>query len=116
MTIRVLLADDQVLVRSGIRLILELADGIEVVGEAGNGRDAVALAKQLRPEVILMDVRMPELDGIEATRLVHRADVASRVLVLTTFDLDVEPRCLGSRHERASSRLGARMRQWRPRR
>jgi DNA-binding NarL/FixJ family response regulator len=86
--IGVLLADDQELVRSGFRLILELAEGIEVVGEASDGQQAVRLAKELRPDVVLMDVRMPVLDGIEATRRLARAGVASRVLVLTTFDLD----------------------------
>ena len=86
--IRVLLADDQELVRSGFRLILELADGIEVVGEAADGRHAVDLSRELRPDVVLMDVRMPELDGIEATRRLRQAGVDSRVLVLTTFDLD----------------------------
>jgi DNA-binding NarL/FixJ family response regulator len=86
--IGVLLADDQELVRSGFRLILELADGIEVVGEASDGQQAIRLAKELRPDVVLMDVRMPVLDGIEATRRLARSGVASRVLVLTTFDLD----------------------------
>ena len=86
--IRVLLADDQELVRSGFRLILELADGIDVVGEATDGREAVRLAKELDPDVVLMDVRMPELDGIEATRRLRQAGVDARVLVLTTFDLD----------------------------
>jgi DNA-binding NarL/FixJ family response regulator len=86
--IRVLLADDQELVRSGFRLILELADGIEVVGEASDGREAVRLAKELQPDVVLMDVRMPEVDGIEATRRLRQAGVEARVLVLTTFDLD----------------------------
>jgi len=86
--IRVLLADDQELVRSGFRLILDLADGIEVIGEAGDGREAVRLAKELQPDVVLMDVRMPELDGIEATRRLRHAGIDARVLVLTTFDLD----------------------------
>jgi DNA-binding NarL/FixJ family response regulator len=86
--IRVLLADDMELVRSGFRLMLELAEGIEVVGEAGDGREAVRLARELQPDVVLMDVRMPELDGIEATRRLRQAGAESRVLVLTTFDLD----------------------------
>ena len=86
--IRVLLADDQELVRSGFRLILELADGIEIAGEAADGREAVRLGKELQPDVVLMDVRMPELDGIEATRRLRQAGVDARVLVLTTFDLD----------------------------
>jgi DNA-binding NarL/FixJ family response regulator len=86
--ISVLLADDQELVRSGFRLILELAEGIEVVGEAVDGREAVQLAKQLKPDVVLMDVRMPDVDGIEATRQLRAAGLETRVLVLTTFDLD----------------------------
>jgi DNA-binding NarL/FixJ family response regulator len=86
--ISVLLADDQELVRSGFRLILELEDGIEVVGEAADGREAVRLAKELQPDVVLMDMRMPELDGIEATCRLQRAGIEARVLVLTTFDLD----------------------------
>jgi DNA-binding NarL/FixJ family response regulator len=86
--IRVLLADDQELVRSGFRLMLDLADGIEVVGEAADGREALRLGKELQPDVVLMDVRMPELDGIEATRRLRQAGVDTRVLVLTTFDLD----------------------------
>jgi len=85
---RVLLVDDQELVRSGLKLILDLAEGIEVVGEAADGREAVELAKKQRPDVVLMDVRMPELDGIEATRRLRQAGVDARVLVLTTFDLD----------------------------
>ena len=84
---RVVIADDQELVRSGFRLILEVAE-IEVVGEAANGREAVQLAGTLRPDVVLMDVRMPVMDGIEATRRIVRAGLDSRVLVVTTFDLD----------------------------
>ena len=85
----VLLADDQELVRAGLRTVLDSQDGIEVVGEASNGREAVDLARELRPDVVLMDVRMPELDGIAATReLAGAADGRPRVLVLTTFDLD----------------------------
>lgn len=84
---RVLLADDQDLVRSGLRMILELA-GIEVVGEASDGAEAVTLAIELKPDVVLMDVRMPGADGIEATRAIVDADLPCRVLVLTTFDLD----------------------------
>src|ERR671930_1565260 len=83
----VLLADDQELVRTGFRLILELA-GIDVVGEAADGRTAVEAARRLRPDVALMDVRMPGMDGIEATRRIGQAGLATRVLVLTTFDLD----------------------------
>jgi DNA-binding NarL/FixJ family response regulator len=86
--IRVLLADDQALVRAGFRMILGSEPGIEVVGEAGDGLEAVALAVEARPDVVLMDVRMPELDGIEATRRVVASAEAPRVLVLTTFDLD----------------------------
>jgi DNA-binding NarL/FixJ family response regulator len=83
----VVLADDQELVRSGFRLILELA-GIEVAGEAGDGREAVELARSTRPDVVLMDVRMSGMDGIEATRRIAQAGLPSRVLMLTTFDLD----------------------------
>jgi DNA-binding NarL/FixJ family response regulator len=85
--IRVLLADDQELVRSGFRLILESKDDLEVVAEAANGREAIELAAVTSPDVVLMDIRMPVLDGVEATRiLVGRS--ATRVLILTTFDLD----------------------------
>ena len=88
MSIRVLIADDQALVRSGFRLILETRSDIDVVGEAEDGRRAVALAVDAEPDVILMDVRMPELDGIEATRQIVAASSPARILVLTTFDLD----------------------------
>ena len=84
---RVLIADDQELVRAGFRLILE-RNGFDVVGEARDGAEAVELAQALRPDVVLMDVRMPELDGIEATRRLLAAGVQPRVLMLTTFDLD----------------------------
>ena len=88
MSIRILLVDDQALVRSGFRMILEARDDLEVVGEAENGREAVELAATTQPDVILMDVRMPELDGVEATRRILDAGSAARVLILTTFDLD----------------------------
>jgi DNA-binding NarL/FixJ family response regulator len=86
--IRVLLADDQVLVRTGLRTILEDAGGFDVVGEAGDGGEAVARSAELHPDVVLMDVRMPNLDGIEATRRIRAQPQPPRVLVLTTFDLD----------------------------
>jgi DNA-binding NarL/FixJ family response regulator len=89
MTIRVLLADDQQLVRGGFRMILRAEPDIEVVGEAADGAEAVALARELAPDVVLMDVRMPTMDGIEATRRIIDANGdGPRVLVLTTFDLD----------------------------
>jgi DNA-binding NarL/FixJ family response regulator len=83
----VVLADDQELVRSGFRLILELA-GMQIHGEAGDGRAALELARSTQPDVVLMDIRMPVMDGIEATRRIAQAGLPSRVLVLTTFDLD----------------------------
>jgi DNA-binding NarL/FixJ family response regulator len=86
--IRVLIADDQDLVRTGFRLILESEAGIEVVGEAADGREAVQGCRQLRPDVVLMDIRMPAVDGIEATRQVGALEPAPRVIILTTFDLD----------------------------
>jgi DNA-binding NarL/FixJ family response regulator len=89
-TIRVLLADDQDLVRTGVRMILEVEDDIEVVGEARAGGEAIAMARRLRPDVILMDVRMPGMDGVEATGQLSalKPPLPSRVLILTTYDLD----------------------------
>jgi DNA-binding NarL/FixJ family response regulator len=86
--IRVLIADDQALVRGGFRMILEAQKDIDVVGEAADGRDAVAQALELRPDVVLMDIRMPQLDGLEATRRLMSDGDGIRVLILTTFDLD----------------------------
>ncbi|AZP19297.1 response regulator transcription factor [Streptomyces aquilus] len=88
MTIRVLIADDQMMVREGFSVLLNAMPDIEVVGEAVNGREAVAKVRELSPDVVLMDIRMPELNGIEATREIVAADGAAKVLVLTTFDLD----------------------------
>ena len=89
-TVRVVIADDQPLVRTGLRMILDAEPDIDVVGEATNGHEAVAMTRQLQPDVVLMDIRMPELDGIEATRRVVQrdGDTSTRVLMLTTFDLD----------------------------
>jgi DNA-binding NarL/FixJ family response regulator len=88
MTIRVLVADDQSMVRAGFRMLLSGEEGIEVVAEASNGLEAVAKAARFEPTVVLMDIRMPELDGLEATRRILAADPGARILVLTTFDLD----------------------------
>ncbi len=90
MTTRVLIADDQALVRAGFHVLIDSADDLEVVGEAQNGVEAVAMCSELKPDVVLMDVRMPEMDGLEATRRILEADPdgATRVLVLTTFDAD----------------------------
>jgi DNA-binding NarL/FixJ family response regulator len=87
-SIRLLLADDQPLIRAGFRMILEETDDIDIVGEAQDGAGAVRLAAELNPDVILMDVRMPGVDGIVATRQIVARDEAARVLILTTFDLD----------------------------
>jgi len=87
-SIRVLICDDQALVRAGFRAILGSRPEIEVVGEAENGAEAVALAERRRPDVILMDIRMPVLDGVEATRQLVAEGSPARILVLTTFDLD----------------------------
>ena len=88
MTVRVVIADDQGMVRSGFTTLLNSEPDIEVIGEAVNGQEAVTRAVQLRPDVILMDVRMPVMDGLQATREITAMDGAPRVLVLTTFDLD----------------------------
>jgi len=88
MTIRVLVADDQSMVRAGFRMLLAGEDDIEVVAEASNGLEAVDKAARFHPSVVLMDVRMPELDGLEATRRILAADDTPRILILTTFDLD----------------------------
>jgi DNA-binding NarL/FixJ family response regulator len=88
MTIRVLVADDQSMVRAGFRMLLAGEEDIEVVAEASNGVEAVEKAARFKPHVILMDIRMPELDGLQATRRVLAGDNGARVLILTTFDLD----------------------------
>ncbi|WP_328324328.1 response regulator transcription factor [Kribbella sp. NBC_00382] len=86
--IRVLLADDQALLRLGFRAFLSQEPDLEVVGEAGNGQEALSLTRRLAPDVVLMDIRMPVLDGIEATRRIVASGSPARILVLTTFDLD----------------------------
>ena len=89
MSIRVVIADDQALVRTGFRVILNSEPDIEVVGEAGDGREAIEVAQRSSPDVVLMDIRMPHVDGLEATRRIARdPDEGPRVLILTTFDLD----------------------------
>ncbi|AQP50672.1 response regulator transcription factor [Tessaracoccus flavescens] len=86
--IKVLLADDQSLVRSGFRMLIDSADDMETVGEVDNGRDAVAVVKTRPVDVVLMDIRMPVMDGTEATRMIAELGIDTKVLVLTTFDLD----------------------------
>lgn len=86
--IRVLIVDDQVLVRAGLRTILEEEDDIEVVGEAGDGQEAIAMAGTVAPDVILMDIRMPNMDGLEATRRICSTEAPPHIVMLTTFDLD----------------------------
>ena len=87
--IRVLIADDQPLVRDGLAAIIGADPELELVGEAENGREAARLARELAPDVVVMDIRMPELDGIEATRAIHRAPgIRTRILMLTTYDVD----------------------------
>ncbi|MEV4064564.1 response regulator transcription factor [Nonomuraea dietziae] len=88
MTIRVVLADDQPLVRAGLRMVVAGTPDVDVVGEAGTGAQAVQLARQLSPDVVLMDIRMPGIDGIEATQMITTDPPAARVLILTTFDDD----------------------------
>jgi DNA-binding NarL/FixJ family response regulator len=88
MTIRVILADDQPLIRGGLRRLIARTPDIDVAGEAGTGAEAVQLARDTRPDVIIMDIRMPGMDGIEATRLITAGETHARVLVLTTFDDD----------------------------
>ena len=86
--VRILLADDQPLLRTGFRMVLGAEEDLDIVGEAGDGAEAVDLARRLLPDVVLMDIRMPRLDGVAATRVIVEAKLPVRVLILTTFDLD----------------------------
>jgi DNA-binding NarL/FixJ family response regulator len=88
MTTAVLLVDDQELMRMGFRMVLDTQPDLSIAGEAANGREAVECARRLRPDVVLMDVRMPEMDGVEATRQIVAAQSDARIIILTTFDLD----------------------------
>jgi DNA-binding NarL/FixJ family response regulator len=88
MTTRVLLADDQELMRMGFRMVMDTQSDLAIVGEASNGREAVEAVRELEPDVVLMDVRMPELDGVQATRLIVESESSARIVILTTFDLD----------------------------
>ena len=88
MTTRVLLADDQELMRMGFRMVMDTQPDLEIVGEASNGLEAIAATRSLEPDVVLMDVRMPELDGVEATRRIVASQCSARIIILTTFDLD----------------------------
>ena len=88
--IRVLLADDHMVVRMGIASLLSFANGIEVIGEADNGLDAVKLAHELKPDVVLMDLQMPELNGVEATARIHADDPGAKILILTSFGTSAE--------------------------
>ncbi|MER6007724.1 response regulator transcription factor [Nonomuraea angiospora] len=88
MTIRVVLADDQPLIRAGLRMVIDGTPGVEVAGEAGTGAQAVQLARRLRPDVVVMDIRMPGMDGIEATQTIAAESPSTRVIMLTTFDDD----------------------------
>jgi DNA-binding NarL/FixJ family response regulator len=88
MTTRVLLADDQELMRMGFRMVMDTQSDLAIVGEASNGREAVEAVRELEPDVVLMDVRMPELDGVQATRLIVESESSTRIVILTTFDLD----------------------------
>ncbi|HUR08014.1 MAG TPA: response regulator transcription factor [Nonomuraea sp.] len=88
MTVRVVLADDQPLIRAGLRMVIDGTPDVDVIGEAGTGTQAIQLARQLRPDVVVMDIRMPGMDGIEATQMITAGSPAARVVILTTFDDD----------------------------